>query len=237
MDELHFNYMIRESPRAKYMSLRVTVEKGLEVVVPRGFDRRLIPHFLSEKRYWVQSALSKIAEARQRREVPEATLPSEIELVAVGKSWFVESSARRSSKISLVDDGLGRLRIVGPVDNFDACAAVLQRWMHRQAFSFLIPLLRQLSVETGIAFVKTAIRCQKSRWGSCSSSGTISLNQKLLFVDHDLVRYVLIHELCHMREMNHSRHFWKLVRQFYPDYRNARRRLKDAWMKIPAWAG
>ena len=238
MTEPHFNYQIRESARAKYMSLRVSVDRGLEVVVPRGFDRKLIPTFLRDKQMWVESALSKIEDARrQRRDERTESLPETIQFPSSGQTWTVKYLAKRSQKITLSDDGNGTLQVIGPIDNLPACHAVLQRWNHRKAFNYLVPLLRQLSTETGIAFVRTAIRCQKSRWGSCSSSGTISLNQKLLFVEPDLVRYVLIHELCHMREMNHSRHFWKLVSQFYPDYRLARSRLKDAWRKMPAWAG
>jgi predicted metal-dependent hydrolase len=234
----HFPYQVRESTRAKYMSLRVTVERGLEVVVPRGFNRRLIASFLTEKQSWVQSALAKVEEARGRRtsEAAEA-LPTEIVLPSIHGHWIVEYVPKAARRITLTDDKDGRLRVCGPTDNTAACRLVLQQWIHRQAYTALVPWLRRLSAETGIAFVQTAIRCQKSRWGSCSSSGTISLNQKLLFVEPDLVRYVLIHELCHMREMNHSRHYWKLVGQFYPEYRLARRRLKEAWFQMPRWAG
>ena len=80
-----------------------------------------------------------------------------------------------------------------------------------------------------------ALRKQKTRWGSCSSLGTISLNVKLLFVEPDLVRYILIHELCHVRHMNHSKRFWKLVSAYYAPYKEAHRRLKDAWRKMPRW--
>ena len=238
MNGPHFDYRIRESPRAKYMSLRVTVDRGLEVVVPRGFNHVLIPTFLREKHEWVQAALAKVQQVRDLRAADQTEVrPTEVVFQSVGRTWTVEYELKRGRKLTLVDDGQGRLRISGPIENTAACYSVLQRWAHRQSFSVLVPLLRELSSETGIAFARTAIRCQKSRWGSCSSSGTISLNQKLLFVEPDLVRYVLIHELCHMREMNHSRHFWKLVGQFYPDYRNARRRLKEAWFQMPRWAG
>lgn len=234
----HFDYLIRESPRAKYMSLRVSVERGLEVVVPRGFNRKLIPTFLREKYEWVQSALAKVQQARDERSSRSADLlPSDIRLAGLAQSWSVQYLAKASRTITLIDDKNGILVVTGPISDSEACHNVLQKWLHRQAHNTLVPLLRQLSNETGIAFARTAIRCQKSRWGSCSTSGTISLNQKLLFVEPDLMRYVLIHELCHMREMNHSRHFWKLVGQFYPNYRLARRRLKEAWYQMPAWAG
>lgn len=234
----HFEYQIRESARAKYMSLRVTVERGLEIVIPRGFNRTLIQTFLKQKQEWVQAAMAKVQQERDRRTSKQIdVLPSQISLPAVGRTWVIEYVEKRSKKISLTDEGQGLLRINGPIDNIAGCHAVLQRWMHRQAFTILIPWLRQLSHETGIAFARTAIRRQKSRWGSCSTSGTISLNQKLLLIEPDLVRYVLVHELCHMREMNHSRHFWRLVGQFHPDYRLARRRLRDAWFQMPGWAG
>lgn len=234
----HFDYRIRESARAKYMSLRVSVDRGLEVVVPRGFNQKLIPTFLQEKHEWVQSALAKVQQARDEKNSRAADLlPTEIALAALARSWAVAYQQKSSRTITLKDDKNGVLQIAGPISDIKACHDVLQKWLHRQAHTALVPLLRQLSNETGIAFARTAIRCQKSRWGSCSTSGTISLNQKLLFVDHDLVRYVLIHELCHMREMNHSRHFWKLVGQFYPNYRLARRRLKEAWFRMPAWGG
>lgn len=234
----HFDYQIRESARAKYMSLRVSVERGLEVVIPRGFNRTLITTFLREKQAWVQSALAKVQHARSRRtSEPADALPTLITFPSIDRTWNVVYEPRRIRNVTLHDKQDGQLRISGPVHNVEACHAVLQRWAHRQAHTALVPWLRQLSTETGIAFARTAIRCQKSRWGSCSTSGTISLNQKLLFIEPDLVRYVLIHELCHMREMNHSRHFWKLVGQFHPDFRLARRRLKDAWFQMPRWAG
>lgn len=234
----HFDYQIRESARAKYMSLRVTVDRGLEVVIPRGFDRRLIPTFLRDKSAWVEAALSKVQQVRQRRMAePKQALPTDIVFPACERKWSVQYVHKRTNSIRLTDDRNGCLLMSGPVDDLAACYSVLQLWARRHAFSVLNPWLRRLSAETGIAFVKTAIRSQKSRWGSCSSSGTISLNQKLLFVEPDLVTYVLIHELCHMREMNHSHRFWRLVGQFYPDYRLARRRLKEAWYQTPAWAG
>ena len=234
----HFDYQIRESARARYMSLRVTVDRGLEVVIPKGFDRKLIPSFLRDKHEWVQTALSKVQQVRQRRmSDSKPPLPTEIMFPSCERRWVVDYLPRPSTTIRLSDDKQGRLCIAGPVDDLAGCYAVLQSWTRRHAFNVLNPWLRRLSTETGIAFVKTAIRSQKSRWGSCSSGGTISLNQKLLFVEPDLVRYVLIHELCHMREMNHSSRFWKLVGQFYPEYRLARHRLKEAWYQMPAWAG
>jgi predicted metal-dependent hydrolase len=81
------------------------------------------------------------------------------------------------------------------------------------------------------------IRAQRTCWGSHSSSGTISLNLCLLFLRPAVVRYLMLHELCHGRHMNHSKRFWKLVGQFEPDYRMLDRELTECWQEVPGWVG
>ena len=71
------------------------------------------------------------------------------------------------------------------------------------------------------------IKDQKTRWGSCSSKGNINLNWRLILAPKEVMYYVIIHELCHLREMNHSQAFWKLVESICPDYRDHRQWLKD----------
>lgn len=238
MADSPFNYSIRVSPRARYLRLRVTVDKGLEVVVPRGYDQRRIPHLLSTNQRWVQTALQRVEEVK-RLQPAQASLaiPTEIALPCIGRVWQVEAVATRSRSVTVEDASHDRLMLRGRIDDAELCSAALQRWVIRQAHEILIPWLGEVSREIGIPFARTAIRKQKSRWGSCSRIGTISLNAKLLFIDADLVRYILIHELCHIREMNHSRRFWKLVSAYYEPYQQAHRRLTAAWRGMPRWVG
>ena len=237
MSNSSFPYIIRESARARYLRLRVTLDKGLEVVVPRGYDRRRIPEMLQTNREWVVHALRRVDEARLRQAADAArTVPTQIALPSIGRVWHIELVAAKSRTLSISELSDDRLQLRGDIDNIPLCDAALQRWLLRQAHDILIPWLSQVSRETGIPYVRTALRKQKTRWGSCSSLGTISLNVKLLFVDPDLVRYILIHELCHVRHLNHSKRFWKLVSGFYAPYKEAHRRLKEAWRKMPRWA-
>lgn len=238
MSELPIPYSIRISPRARYLRFRVTVDKGLEVVVPRGYDQRRIPAVLNTNQLWVQTALERVAEARrQQAAAPDQTIPATITLSSIGRMWQVETIAARSRTATVEEPAPDRLILRGRIDDAEVCEAALQRWVLRQAHEILIPWLGRVSREIEIPFARTAIRKQKSRWGSCSRIGTISLNAKLLFIDPDLVRYILIHELCHMRELNHSPRFWKLVSAHYPAYKKAHQRLTIAWRQMPRWVG
>jgi predicted metal-dependent hydrolase len=82
-----------------------------------------------------------------------------------------------------------------------------------------------VSIQTSLPYNRVSIRGQKTRWGSCSSDKNINLNYKLLFLEPEFVKYIIIHELCHTIHLNHSREFWQLVGDFYPDYRDIRKQI------------
>src|SRR5205085_9394875 len=108
-------------------------------------------------------------------------------------------------------------------------------WIKNQARQYLTQLLKTLSQQTHLYFDSVTIRDQKTRWGSCSSDKTISLNYKLIFLPEHLVRHVLIHELCHTIYLNHSDKFWHTVATFDANWREHRRELRKADQYMPVW--
>ena len=130
----------------------------------------------------------------------------------------------------------GTIRLAGPLDRPVLLRHALQRFTMKEAHATLGPWLSLLSAETDLRFGKIQIRRQRTRWGSCSRSGTISLNACLLFQPTSVVRYLLIHELAHTRHMNHSRRFWRLVEQHEPGWRELDAALTRGWREVPAWA-
>jgi predicted metal-dependent hydrolase len=95
------------------------------------------------------------------------------------------------------------------------------------ARAVLVPQIHEWSTRLGVMPSRVVIKKVSSRWGSCSSRGVVSLNYKLLFLPHELQEYVVVHELCHLKELNHSARFWALVAQALPDYRAREARLRS----------
>lgn len=129
------------------------------------------------------------------------------------------------------------MRLMTPDSNpsLDEVTGLLRGWVRQRAREWLPTRLTQLADEFGFEYKRTTIRSQKSRWGSCSSNGTISLNDQLLFMPADTVDYLLTHELCHTRHMNHSAAFWRLVQTHAPDFRQHESVLDRGRAKVPEW--
>jgi hypothetical protein len=233
-----FEYRLRESARARHVRLRVTPQNGLEVVVPRGYNPARLPGMLERKQAWIRAALER-TEAERLLHGPEPVwkLPDEIQLPALGRVWRVTAQEADTPWAAVRATGPGRLLIHGRITDEQASRAALARWLVRQAYAHLAPRLEELSRQLGLAFRRVCFKRQRTRWGSCSQHKAISLNAKLLFLDPALVRYVMIHELCHLAEMNHSPRFWSLVQKHHADFRAHDRELRKGWKSVPRWAG
>lgn len=103
----------------------------------------------------------------------------------------------------------------------------VQKILKKEARQILIPRLQFLAKQHGFIYQKAKISHASTRWGSCSPKGVISLNIGLVSLSNDLIDYVLIHELCHLRQMNHSPAFWAEVAAIMPNYKQFERELKN----------
>ncbi|MGH8186499.1 MAG: M48 metallopeptidase family protein, partial [Steroidobacteraceae bacterium] len=127
------------------------------------------------------------------------------------------------------------LLVRGPLHADRAILFALRRWLAEVADVELTRELREVARAGGFQFSRLQIRRQRTRWGSCSAAGTISLNVCLLFLRPPVVRYLLVHELCHTKHMNHSPRFWSLVAHHEPNYQALDRELLRGWQAVPGW--
>lgn len=228
----HAPLNVRESRRARYLTLRLLPPHTLELVVPRGTRAREVAAFVQEHRQWIEEARRELAQLGPTR---TETLPSRIELRAIGKSWRVEYRHEPRARVCCRARG-SLLEVSTPDSNRHGAEAALRSWLLDEADYHLSPWLLRESQTVGRRPTNVQVRLQRTRWGSCSSGGTVSLNAALLFVEPPLVRYLFIHELCHLIALNHSRKFWAAVERHEPDFAALDRRLTAAWTDIPLWA-
>jgi hypothetical protein len=230
------DYTIRESSKAKHVSLKMSVTGNLEVIVPKGFDQKRIPEILKSKQRWIERVVQRMADQQKLAGTDISTeRPKQIGLQAIAETWRVEYHLAPQATIQLVEKPGQRLILKGNTDDIEHCKLALHQWIAHKARIHLPPWLQALSQEIHLPFKHVSIRQQKTIWGSCSVRKTISLNAKLLFLPQPLVRYVLVHELCHTIHLNHSRDFWSLVGKYEPDYRALDDSLRDARYLVPWW--
>ncbi|CAN5304240.1 SprT family zinc-dependent metalloprotease [soil metagenome] len=221
---------VRVSPRAKRMSIRVFPYGRVEVVVPRRTGPRTVQRFISGNRDWIDRT-SRELQARCQ----DADPPTRIRLAALHRSWTVRYVTCEAQWTQVVQSRT-LLEVRGPDARGESGRVALRRWLALQGREHLPPRLARLAARTRLHYQRVQIRNQRTRWGSCSASGTISLNCCLLFLSSDLVRYLMVHELCHTRCLDHSHRYWDLVERHEPNARTLDRRLADAWRDVPPWA-
>lgn len=227
-------FSVRESTRAKRLSIRVFPRGRVEVVVPKRTRPAEVREFVEAHRDWISNARASFAAEHE----PEPfALPERVFLKAIDGEFVVEyAPSADASSVSYRQQG-DRVLLSGRTTDATLCVAALKRWLTSLGKREYVPRLQALSALTGNSYKKLHVRGQRTCWGSHSSSGTISLNYCLLFLRPEQLRYVMIHELCHARHMNHSRRFWNLVGRFEPEYRKLDKGLNMSWKQIPTWVG
>ena len=227
------DYTLRQSKRARRITLRISSRDGLVVTVPRGFSPKRIPKILEARQAWIQKHSSLLD---RRKADPASLLPGVVALRAAGETYDVVYRPTTARHVKVTETRDGKLIVYGAVNQPKRCMAALQGWLKTKAAEILVPWLEDTCADTDLFCEDVAIRNQRSRWASCSRRGMVSLNVKLLFISPELVRYVLVHELCHTKQLNHSPRFWRLVEEFEPDYRTLDKSLNHAWREaIPGW--
>ena len=212
IDDTELTYRVKYSRKAKYLRLQINPSTGLEVVIPYQCKTEDAEKFILKKKDWILKHLGSV-------KVKEEFLffGEKIE-VKQKYDLFLDSH-----KISFRNNVLF---IESPAGSTLDSRAIYNTWLKHYAKSWLPERTVILARKYNFLLKRVNIRNQKTRWGSCSTSGNISLNYRLLKYRKELIDYVIIHELCHLKQMNHSKQFWKLVEEIVPDYKMLKRELK-----------
>lgn len=220
-DEEFGTITIRRSPRASHVKIRVapngTLRASLPLYAPVFILKRLIKSSREELR------------AMMQQQLPEYTFENGMQigkshtLVVMPSLTTSPDVARHKQQIIVKLPGTYRL---DHPDVTQKIRGVMQDALRIEAKSYLPKRLAFLAEKLGCDYERVRFSHAGGRWGSCSTSGTISLNIALMKLPHELIDYVLIHELSHTKQMNHSQAFWALVGLGDPQYKLHRKTLK-----------
>jgi hypothetical protein len=216
-------YEIRRSARARHARVVVEGEK-VEVVIPDRFPLHRVQPLVEEKSRWIERTLRRMRDSREDQ-VPVSLAPGGsvpylgemLELrVKVEPGRVRPHVARRGSElhVSVARPGADPLR--------DA----LERWYRRRARAEVLPRLDAATRRAGSRYRGLQIRGQRTRWASCSSSGAMSFNWRLLLAPAEVLDYVVEHEVAHLERQDHSPRFWSLLASRCPDWRTHERWLR-----------
>jgi predicted metal-dependent hydrolase len=217
---------VRENPRVRRLSVRVYPGGDVRVSVPRGTPAHIVQGFIDKHREWIERKVAQYSVAE------DAELPVAIDLASTGDTWVVHYREGRPGFRQPADQVL---EVRHPAGDTDEARRILARWATAEAVRSLEPWLAAISQETGLVYQTVQWRRQRTRWGSCSRRGTLSLNVAILFQLPEVVRYLFVHELAHTKHMNHSSRFWSLVESHEPDWRSLDRQLTEGWRRVPSW--
>lgn len=226
-------YTLRQCKRSKNVHFKISPEKGLEIIVPVRFQRLHILDLLEEQRTWIQKNLPKCFDPNIA--VAQHHIPRTIHLLALDEYWHIIYRQDNTKSLSVKQLSNNVLQIKGPCFQPSEIHVLLRRWLKMYAKDKLGLWIEHLAWLTKLHFNKLHIRGQKTMWGSCNAQKHISLNYKLLFLPCRLTRHVLLHELCHLRHLDHSQQFWALLTHFDHDTPHHRKQLKTGDQYVPHW--
>ncbi len=169
--------------------------------------------------------LRSVVQDMQIRYVPGSTMPvhgMEVPVEYRTVKWTSKVCARLIGNNSAF-----HIQVNGSELTPDVCREAICGCLRKYAHTYLHERTATWSEALGISYNRLAIKDTKTRWGSCSAQGNLNLHWKLVLLPVALSDYVIVHELCHRRQMNHSRLFWEEVARVLPDYQKRKQYLRE----------
>lgn len=224
LDGKTIRYLIKFSIRARKYRLVIS-QSGLEIILPEGTPVSKVPEFLHTHSDWILLHIARLEKLKSKANLLQ--LPAGVVLIE-GIPYKAEVLEKGSSRPKLeINRQKKELLLQIPSGKRRQATHFLEAILQKQARIALKKITRERAAQLGLHPSQVTIRDQHTRWGSCSSKGTISLNWRLIMAPPLVLDYVIVHELCHLVEHNHSKRFWLLVAQNCPDFKKMR-----AWLKL-----
>lgn len=207
------------------MGLSVERDKSIVVYAPIGTDEKEIATFVEQKKFWLYQKLyhtRKLSAA-----LPQTPFKTGKAIVYLGQNYILEVVNQNIKGISYHEN-----RFYISEQNREQGQILLNEWYRQKAEEVLLSRAKELAHRMGVRPKNITIRDLKHSWGSCTPNNRISFNWKLIKAPHYVIDYVIVHELAHLLELNHTPDFWIIVSIQQPRYKEAKKWLQDNGEKI-----
>ncbi len=215
-------FSIFYSPRRKRIAFAASPDGGIKILSPAGIPEEQLLHLVRDNRPLLDRLRRRAAKLNASRLRAEFTPGARFLL------WGREYPLKFSHRVTAFDEAF-----IIPAGKETEVFAALERFYRRALGRYVDGRIREFSTASGLKFSRIRISGAETRWGSCSSSGTISFSWKLAQCPTRLIDYVIWHELTHLEEMNHSPRFWKKLENHCPGAREMRRELRAFEQRCP----
>ncbi len=224
------HYDTRLSTRASRISIKIEPPDKVVVVAPRKASAKTIKRFVESQADWIKAQLIKVKQK-------QLLIESESQVMIFGKNYQKKYQFNPELPIGIFTNQLSIIFNFPGADSQQNLTTVnrtlnktltkeLEIFLKKTARSYLQKQTKILADKMQVSYHSLTLRNQKTRWGSCSSNGNLSLNWRLVHYPSQIIDYVIIHELAHLTHHNHSKKFWQCVAQHDPEFKLHRNYLK-----------
>ena len=215
--------------RSKRRSIGFLIEEdGLRVTAPRWVTVAEIEEAIRSKHRWILKKLTEQQRYWATRKNP-TPLHDGAPVAYLGKTYTLRLQPALHASFVVTPDEAGQHLVItsGPSNREGRLQTGLEQWLKQEAHRVFSQRLSVFAEKLGVTYRAFALSSAKTQWGSCTASGNIRLNWRLIHLPLHVIDYVIAHELAHRREMNHSTRFWSAVQSVLPAYREAQTILKN----------
>lgn len=216
----NITYKLIESNR-KSIAVEVLDNGEVQVRAPYGMTELEINRLLKSRQRWLYTRVKAVKENKSITE----NYNTGRRLLFLGRELFLKVEYGSYDRGVFLDGN--ELKVIVSENHKEQIPAILEKWYRFKARQVLRSITAYYANQMNVRVNQVTIKDQKTRWGSCSSKHNLNYNYRLVMAPEKVIEYVVIHELCHLIQMNHSREFWNEVERVQPEYRQYRKWLKD----------
>jgi predicted metal-dependent hydrolase len=231
LDRQTISYTLKRSYKAKLIWLNIKRKTGLTVTIPCSYEIENLPEYLTINSKWILRNLDKYCHEQPALQVMNIRPANTISYL--GKFIPIMHKRKNSGQTALKLEQNNLIISHNSTSKY-LSSVELEQWYRLQASKLIKNKVEIFSQQMGLTYNRVVIRDQKSRWGSCSYRKNLNFNWRLIMAPEPVLDYVVLHELCHLKEMSHSKSFWSLLGSYCPRWHELRNWLDNHCIELNA---